>query len=537
MYSVAALTVCSFLISLLLTPLCRNFAVRRGWMDRPGESRKIHVAAVPRVGGVPILIAYFAAMGLLILSPLHAGRAVASALPSALALLPGLLLVFITGITDDLFGLRPSQKLIGQLFAAGLTCWAGVQVSTVAGHHLNHWIAVPLTVFWLVGCSNAVNLIDGLDGLATGVGVFAALTMMVAAFLQGNQAMALASAPLVGALCGFLRYNFNPASIFLGDSGSLSIGYLLGCFGIIWSQKSTTVLGMTAPLMALAIPLLDASLAIARRTLRGQPVFEADRRHIHHLLLDRGLTPRRVALLLYGICGLGAALSLLQSVLDHRYGGAIIVLFCAAVWGGVQRLGYREFNLAGRMLRSGTFQRMLDAQMRMGALEEQLHQARTADACWMAIRQAARDLGFQRIAMRLGHRTYREDLHEAEASSCWTLRIPLSDTEFVEFAHAAKTALNPMTLAPLADLLPRVLVPRLSSFQSFPTGEIFILKPEPDEEDVAIVSSAISRKDFLRPRRRSRQLLPQYRHDLRTQLNRSAHTATHLDPIDGRFHP
>jgi len=537
MYSVAALAVCSFLISLVLTPLCRNFAARHGWMDRPGESRKIHVAAVPRVGGVPILIAYFAAMGLLILSPLHAGRAVAGALPSALALFPGLLLVFLTGITDDLFGLRPSQKLIGQIFAAGLTCWAGVQVSTVAGHHLNHWIAVPLTVFWLVGCCNAVNLIDGLDGLATGVGVFAALTMLVAAFLQGNQAMALACAPLLGALCGFLRYNFNPASIFLGDSGSLSIGYLLGCFGIIWSQKSTTVLGMTAPLMALAIPLLDASLAIARRTLRGQPVFAADRRHIHHLLLDRGLTPRRVALLLYGICGLGAAFSLMQSVLDHRYGGAIIVLFCAAVCGGVQRLGYREFHLAGRMIRSGTFQRIIDAQMRLGALEEQLSQARTADACWLAIRQAACDLGFQRLSMRLSHRSYRECLHEADAKSCWTLRIPLSDTEFVEFAHDAATALNPVAMAPLADLLQRVLVPRLPSFQSFATGEVFILEPEPREHDTSIVSPGFARTDLLRPRRRGRHLQPQFRHGLRAQPNRGAHLGPYLDPIDSRFHP
>jgi UDP-GlcNAc:undecaprenyl-phosphate GlcNAc-1-phosphate transferase len=126
-------------------------------------------------------------------------------------------------------------------------------------------------------------------------------------------------APLAGALLGFLRYNFNPASIFLGDCGSLTIGFLLGCYGIIWSQKSATMLGMTAPLMALAIPLLDTGLAIGRRFLRHQPIFGADRNHIHHQLLDRGLSPRRVALILYGVGGIAAVFSLMQSMYHNRF--------------------------------------------------------------------------------------------------------------------------------------------------------------------------------------------------------------------------
>ena len=156
-------------------------------------------------------------------------------------------------------------------------------------------MAVPLTILWLVGCSNAFNLIDGLDGLATGVGLFATATAFLSALLTGNIALAIVTAPLLGALLGFLPYNFSPASIFMGDCGSLTVGFLLGCFGVIWSQKSATLLGMTAPLIALAIPLLDTALAIARRFLRRQPVFGADRGHIHHRLLARGFTPRRVA--------------------------------------------------------------------------------------------------------------------------------------------------------------------------------------------------------------------------------------------------
>src|SRR5258707_5829576 len=142
---------------------------------------------------------------------------------------------------------------------------------------MDSWWSLPLTIVWLVVCANAFNLIDGVDGLATGLGLFATVTTLIIALLQGNLALAVATAPLVGALLGFLRYNFNPASIFLGDSGSLLVGFLLGCFGVIWSQKSATILGMTAPLMALSIPLVDLCLSIVRRFLRRQPILRCDR--------------------------------------------------------------------------------------------------------------------------------------------------------------------------------------------------------------------------------------------------------------------
>jgi len=133
-----------------------------------------------------------------------------------------------------------------------------------------------------VACVNAFNLIDGLDGLAAGLGLFATLTTFAAALLQQNFELAIATVPLSGALLGFLRYNFSPATIFLGDCGSQTVGFLLGCYGVLWSQKATTLLGMTAPVMALSIPLLDTALSVARRLLGGRPIFRADRGHIHH---------------------------------------------------------------------------------------------------------------------------------------------------------------------------------------------------------------------------------------------------------------
>jgi UDP-GlcNAc:undecaprenyl-phosphate GlcNAc-1-phosphate transferase len=293
MYSFLFLAASSLLICLALTPLCRDLFRRAGVLDHPDQSRKTHARPIPRMGGIPIAIAYAGSFGLLLLSPLHAGSILSEHLPLVCKLLPAAALIFATGLIDDLVGLKSWQKLIGQVAAAVCAYWGGVQVLGIAGHLTNSWWSLPLTLAWLVGCANAFNLIDGVDGLATGLGLFATITSLIAALAQGNLELALAIVPLAGALLGFLRYNFNPASIFLGDSGSLLVGFLLGCYGVLWSQKSATLLAMTAPMMALAIPILDVCLSIVRRYLSHRPIFAADRGHIHHRLLDRGLSPRR----------------------------------------------------------------------------------------------------------------------------------------------------------------------------------------------------------------------------------------------------
>ena len=166
--------------------------------------------------------------------------------------------------------------------------------------------AIPLTILWLIACTNAINLIDGLDGLASGVALFATLAALSAAAVQGNIGLMLAAVPLAGCLVGFLRYNFNPASVFLGDSGSLTIGFLLGCFAVIWCQKSATLIGMAAPLIALSLRLWMSAYPFSPRFISDQVHFTADRGHIHHRLLAQGLQPRRAALLLYGVCGVAA---------------------------------------------------------------------------------------------------------------------------------------------------------------------------------------------------------------------------------------
>ena len=257
MHSLFFLAVASFLLSLILTPLCRNLFRNLGIVDQPDKHRKLHVQPVPTIGGVPILLAYLLSCSVLLLAPPAQGLAHGGKLYIVWKLIPALLVVFLTGLMDDLLHLKPWQKLVGQVAGSCIAYWAGVRIVGIAGHSIESWWNLPLTVLWLIACTNSFNLIDGLDGLASGVGLFATATTLIAAMLQHNIPLAAATVPLAGALLGFLRYNFNPASIFLGDSGSLIIGFLLGSFGVIWSQKSATLLGMTAPLMALSIPLLE----------------------------------------------------------------------------------------------------------------------------------------------------------------------------------------------------------------------------------------------------------------------------------------
>lgn len=457
MYSLAFLAAASFLLALLLTPSLRDLATRLGAVDRPDHVRKIHARPVPRIGGLAIVLAVVFAFAGLFLSPLGASRIVAAQLPAAVALLPALLVMFATGLADDLYGLRPWQKLAGQIAAAGLACSAEVNITGVAYHPLNHWLGVPVTIVWLVGCANALNLIDGSDGLAAGLGLFATLTCFAAALLHGDYTLMLATAPLAGALLGLLRYNFPPASIFLGDSGSLTIGFLLGCYGIVWSQKSATLLGLTAPLMALAIPLLDTALAIVRRFLRGQPIFAADSGHIHHRLLARGLTPRRVALLLYAGGGVAALFSLVQTVASRSFAGPITVLFGVLAWLGIRRLGYVELNLFGRLARPDTFRRVLVSQLQLHALEDALARARTVEESWLALRSACFGFGFSELSLELDHTLYREVRADCRAAHGWSLRIPLSESESVTLGCDFQEPLEPLLVAPLALVLRRSL--------------------------------------------------------------------------------
>jgi UDP-GlcNAc:undecaprenyl-phosphate GlcNAc-1-phosphate transferase len=335
----------------------------------------------------------------------------------------------------------------------------GVRITSFTGHALPEWGSMLLTVGWLVLCSNAFNLIDGVDGLAAGVGLTATLTTLIAALARGDITLSLATAPLAGCLCGFLRFNFNPASIFLGDCGALLLGFLLGCYGVIWGQKDVTMLGMAAPAMALGLPLVEVSLSILRRFLRNEPIFTADRGHIHHRLLDRGFTPRRAALLLYGVCGVGAVLSLLQGVLENL-SVAVILLFAACAVGGIQYLGYVEFNATRRFLWGG-LRPMLSAHVKLESFERSLAGARTLDQCWVAITAGAQALGYSQVDARLAGRRFGGTPLRHSEGAFWQMRLNLPNRDFVNITQKEDAVEQPVLVIAFAEIVRRVLPVRV----------------------------------------------------------------------------
>jgi UDP-GlcNAc:undecaprenyl-phosphate GlcNAc-1-phosphate transferase len=459
-YSILFLVFTSFLCCLILTPLIRRWSRTFGFLDQPNSPRKLHGSPIPRTGGIAVVAAYFAATGLLLLSPLRGAATVN--LPLIVRLLPAVGMIFAIGLLDDLMGLSPREKLIGQATAACLAYWGGVQVLGIQGHPFPGDWGLLVTVVWLVACANAFNLIDGVDGLSAGIGLFATFTILAAALLQKNAVLALATAPLLGALLAFLRYNFNPASIFLGDCGSLTLGFLLGCFGAIWSQKSATLLGMVAPLVALAVPLLDTGLSIVRRFLRRQPIFGSDRNHIHHRLLDRGFSPRKVVLVLYAVCGIAAACSLLASMTQNRFDGLLLVVFCVAAWIGVQMVGYVEFDTARHLVLGGTFRHILNARLFVTGFQRKVAAATTAEEYWEIIRDAGREFECAQVRMALRGEISEERRHEAKAlQQCCTLRIPLPGDGYVNFQFPVEASVrHAIAISSIAEILQHTLTPR-----------------------------------------------------------------------------
>ena len=424
----------AFVLTLLLTPACRAVSERFGWVDQP-DTRKLHRVAISRVGGMAIF----------------AGYAAGAMAGHAWSMLPAVGAAFLTGLLDDLVTLKPRTKIAGQLLAALLACAAGQGGTT--------WWHVPFAVLWLVGCTNAVNLIDGLDGLATGVGFFAAAAAFLTAWLSGNVVLAAMTAPLLGALLGFLPYNFNPASIFMGDCGSNTIGFLLGCFSIALVKSHPTLSAMGAPIVALTIPLLDTGLAIFRRFLRREPIFEADRGHIHHRLLSRGYSSRRVAVILYGAAAFFAGLSVLWSAGVYRE-MPMAIAFCIAVWLALRYLQYEEFESVRRVCFGGVLRGALAGDLAVRQLETAIQAAQSLDECWFALRSSGRGLGLSAASMQIGGRTFAgrfADSGNAEAG--WTLRIPLEGVGSIELELPFGP--TPASVARLANSLRTVLASKL----------------------------------------------------------------------------
>jgi UDP-GlcNAc:undecaprenyl-phosphate/decaprenyl-phosphate GlcNAc-1-phosphate transferase len=448
-------------LALIVTPLVRDHVGEWGFLDHPDGVRKKHASPIPRVGGIAIVISYVATFAIALALPFSYTDHLHRALPDILPLALVGSVVFLTGVLDDLIGLAAWQKLMGVAGASVLAYFAKVRVDIhlMPGLPAWPWLGFAITVIWLVGCTNAFNLIDGMDGLAAGVGLVATVTMLIAALAQGHLPLALATMPLAGCLLGFLRYNFSGASVFLGDSGSLLIGFMLGCYGAVWSEKSVTLVALTVPLLAVSIPLLDVVLSILRRFLRDRPIFQADRGHIHHRLLDLGLSPRSAVLTMYGVCALVALLSLVASALHNQLSGLIVILFGGAVWFGIRQLDYTEFASASRMFLGGKFRRIIDVEARLADFKGALAKAASLEECWAQIRTGSQDFGFHEVRMSLGGQTFRDGSSDATKPR-WQLRIPLSDSQYVNFYSDFDSGLDPLVLSAFVEAVQRGLEAR-----------------------------------------------------------------------------
>ena len=301
----------AFLVTLVITPLVRRFALLRGLVDRPG-GRKVHERPIPRLGGAAIFLGVATAIALQILGELRFGWggtfvSAGSIETRTLGVIGGMTLIFLVGLYDDLKNLSPGAKFAGQLVAAGVVVASGLRIEYV-GNPLGGGlialglVSIPITLIYIVGFTNVINLIDGLDGLAAGVSTIAAISLAVLA-AQGNRldAAALAMA-VIGACLAFLIYNFNPASIFMGDSGSLFLGFTLGTISLMGVMKSTATIALAVPLLIIGVPIFDTASAIIRRLLHQRPIQEADKGHIHHRLLGRGFDQRQTVLIIYIWC-------------------------------------------------------------------------------------------------------------------------------------------------------------------------------------------------------------------------------------------
>ena len=463
----ALLAFSSFICALALTPLIRNLFLKLGLVDHPTGGRKLHSTPIPRVGGISIVASIAISIGVTAALGVWDPFFYNPAIQFLIRLLPAAAIIFLVGLLDDLITLKPWQKVLGELIGAGLAYASGLRVMGIAGYTTESWLSLPLTLGWLLLCTNAFNLIDGVDGLAAGAGLFATLTILLAGILGKNSALVVAAVPLGAALLGFLRYNFNPATVFLGDSGSLLLGFLLGCFGVIWSFKAATVFGMVAPLMALFVPILDVTLSIARRFLRGQPIFGADRGHMHHRLLDRGMTTRGVVFLLYGACAFGAVLSLIQSGQQNQYGGFVVLLFCAGTWIGIQHLGYAEFTAARHMVMGGTLQRMIDMNVQLRELESALESCASFDEWWAQLCGQCRSFGFAAAELNFNGQIYEEKFVRV-SHLCWSVVIPMGDGASLHLSVPPDAAQTATVIMPLVDLISRKLPERVRTVQYDP---------------------------------------------------------------------
>ena len=462
--------------SVTLTPLVRRACERLGWLDVPADGRRVHRRAVPRLGGVAVCAAVFAALAALAGVDNAVTRALDASRWQLFATLAPAALVFLFGVYDDLRGTNARAKFFALGAAAALFYALGGRVEVLSVP----WVGVvelppaasfAVTLVWVIGIANAFNLIDGLDGLAAGAALFSSLVMLVVALMLGQTTVAVVACVLCGALVGFLRYNFNPASIFLGDSGALFIGFMLAALSVHGAQKASTAVAVAIPLLAFGVPVVDTGFTLVRRFLGGRPLFEGDREHIHHMLLERGWSQRRVAFVLYGASAAFGLAALFFVSEAGRATGFLLFVVAACVVLGVGRLRYHEVDELRAGLRRNLVERRLRAanNIRVRRASRRMSQAATREELFAAFGELLAVGEFAHARVRLGRAgDGPDDAWEwGRAGSdacrapgrCWTLRLPLANERgewgYVNLSRGYDAGPLPLDINYLSDLFRR----------------------------------------------------------------------------------
>lgn len=399
MTSTAAAFLLALMVSALLTPWIRGLALRRGWVEGRSGKLKIHDAEIPRLGGVAVVIGFFAPLAAIFAINANITWHLEQDLAPFLGLVLGGLAMFALGLWDDLRGAGALTKF-GVQSAVAIGVWySGLRIEQVQLPGLGiiefgpfGWV---VTLLWIVGITNALNLVDGLDGLAAGVAFFAGLSHLVIGALNGDVIMMLFSASLCGAVLGFLPYNLHPAGIFIGDCGALFLGFVLATSSIYGvSLKSTTAVAVLGPILILGLPILDTLLAMARRMLRGRSPFDGDREHVHHLLLELGLSQRRSVLILWILCAAFALAGLVAVAANSTVTATVLVSLLVVLAIFERRLGLlRRTRSASRDIETD---RVLEL---VRGLRAELGSAEDVDAAWAALLARADELEFHRLRL------------------------------------------------------------------------------------------------------------------------------------------
>lgn len=341
-------------VTFFMTPAARWLAFKLGAVDQPG-GRKVHRKPMARFGGIAVFCGFCAPWGGLYMVSNRVSVVFQDYEKLFATLMIAAFAMLVLGAIDDVKGLPASRKFLVQLAVAGWLYFGGYRITTLSNPFGDSivlgWLSLPVSVLWIVGLTNAINLLDGIDGLAAGVTACIALALAVINLLGGNILVALLTFSLAGACLGFLPYNFSPARIFLGDSGSLFLGVVLAGIGMLSLFKAATATFIIVPLLLFGLPLYDTASVMLGRALRGAPIFGADKTHVHHRLLRVGLSHRQAAVLLYSLCvvmgGLAVVLSLRQVDIPVIGVGGSILILAIVTWWAWWRRQRRESTTAG----------------------------------------------------------------------------------------------------------------------------------------------------------------------------------------------